>query len=266
MRSIPEGHRGRASLLAALPLTSAPWLARAEPPAPPTILFADIESGPTTGGPNNRGVPIAVFGSGFGSAHGTSSVTIGGIEVASYRVWGTHNALNPTLDMRVVQPGPNVTGGAIRVIVGGQASRGNLSFTPNTGHLRYVSVAGFRFQSGKSIGVPDAGDTNRRRGDRLINNAVVGPVAWSFIDTHGDDQLIAGNVCAATSSVIGTQGQRFYISYGNGVKVIYNIDSGAPGYGIHESGGCYAHQRSCDSQRPRELLRALPLRARDQGW
>ena len=321
MRSIPKGHRGRVSLLAALLLASAPWLARAESSAPPTTLFADIESGPTTGGPNNRGVPITVFGSGFGSARGTSTVTIGGIEVASYLVWGTHNALNPTLDMLVVQPGPNVTGGAIRVIVGGQASRGNLVFTPNTGHLRYVSVAGsdsadcsefapcatlthtiessvsspgdtilvrggtlteseiwvrreyghggtlgqqktikvypgesatfvngdrpfyvdadyvtvdgFRFQNGKSIGVPDAGDTNRRRGARLINNAVVGPVAWSFIDTHGDDHLIAGNVCAATSSVVGTQGHCFYISYGNGVKVIYNIGSGAPGYGIH---------------------------------
>lgn len=311
----------RETLLAALLLGSAPWLVRAELPAPPTILFADIESGPTTGGPNNRGVPIAVFGLGFGSERGTSTVTIGGIEVASYLVWGSHNALNPTLDMLVIQPGPNVTGGAIRVIVGGQASRGTLLFMPNTGHIRYVSVAGsdtadcsefapcatlthtiessvtapgdtilvrggnlteseiwvrreyghggtlghqktikvypgesatftngdrpfyvdadyvtvsgFRFQSGKSIGVPDTGDTNRRRGDRLINNAVVGPVAWSFIDTHGDDHLIAGNVCAVTSSVVGTQGHCFYISYGNGVKVIYNIGSGAPGYGIH---------------------------------
>ena len=96
-----------------------------------------------------------------------------------------------------------------------------------------MTVSGIRFLNGKSVGVPETNDVDRHRGDRFINNSVVGPVAWSFIDTHGDDHLLAGNVCEATSSVVGTQGHCFYISYGNGVKLRYNVGSGAPGYGIH---------------------------------
>jgi hypothetical protein len=74
------------------------------------ILFTDVEYGPKTGGPNNLGVPISIFGKGFGSSRGSSKVTIGGVEVGSYMVWGANNAHNTTLDMIVVQPGQNVSG------------------------------------------------------------------------------------------------------------------------------------------------------------
>lgn len=287
----------------------------------PAVLFTDVVTGPTSGGPGNLGVPIAIFGTGFGATRGSSRVTIGGVDVGSYLVWGANNALNTTLDMIVVQPGAAVSGGAIAVTVGGRASNTDHTFTPNAGRIRYVgstgsdsapcteaspcatisraiepaisgpgdtilvrgathleseiwvrreyghggtaaqpktikaypgevvalpngsrpfivdadyvTVSGFWFQNGKSLTIPDVGDTNRRRGNRFINNKLTGPVSWAFIDSHGDDHAIAGNVCEATTSSVGTQGHCFYISYGNGVRVAHNVGGGTPGYGVH---------------------------------
>lgn len=288
---------------------------------PPAVLFTDIDVGPTTGGPGNLGAPIAIFGSGFGASRGTSTVTIGGVEAASYLVWGAKNAHNPTLDMVVVQPGPAVTGGAIVVTVAGRSSNATHTFTRNAGKIRYVAgsgsdaaecveaapcatiahaieptvsnpgdtilvrggtlqeneiwvrreyghggaagqqktikpypgesvtfvngnrpfivdadyvtVAGFKFLNGKSLGITETGDANRHRGNRLINNTYAGAIGFAFMDSHGDGHLLAGNTCAVTTSSAGTQGHCYYISYGDGVRVIYNIGGGAPGYGIH---------------------------------
>lgn len=321
MDSMPTSRRGRSGLVVALMVLGASPIMHGPEGVPPAVHFVDVESGPTTGGPGNLGVPIAIFGSGCGASRGSSRVTIGGVEVASYLVWGTKNALNPTLDAIVVQPGPAVTGGAIVVSVAGRASSPTLSFTRNAGKMRYVSaagsdaadctdatpcatiahaiepsvtgpgdtilvrggtlqeneiwvrreyghggtpgqqktikafpgesvilanghrpfiisadhvtVSGFRFQNGKSLGISELGDASRLKGNRLVNNAYAGPVGWAFIDSHGDGHVIAGNVCEATSSSVGTQGHCYYISYGDGVRVIYNIGGGAPGYGIH---------------------------------
>lgn len=290
-------------------------------PRGPALLFSDVESGPTTGGPDGLGVPISIFGTGFGSQRGTSRVTIGGVEVAAYLAWGGEGAANPALEMIVVQPGPAVTGGQVVVTVGGVPSTGALSFAKNEGRLLYVAsngsdsgpcseaepcahigraiaptissagdtilvrgplhdegeiwvrreyghggaagaqktikaypgdgvrltsgarpfivdadyvtVSGFIFDNGKSLGIPDAGDANRRRGNRFINNSYAGPVSWSFIDSHGDDHLIAGNACHATGSSVGTQGHCYYVSYGNQLRISHNVGSGAPGYGLH---------------------------------
>jgi hypothetical protein len=99
-------------------------------PDGPALFFADVEAGATRGGPGNQGVPISLFGKGFGATRGSSRVTIGGVEVASYLAWGTGNAANPYLDMIVAQPGPLAAGGPIVVTVGGKASNADLSFTP----------------------------------------------------------------------------------------------------------------------------------------
>lgn len=71
-----------AGLSVAAILVGLPLLGRAQDSlVAPTILFTDIETGPTNGGPNNLGVPIAIFGAGFGATRGSSTVTIGGVEV-----------------------------------------------------------------------------------------------------------------------------------------------------------------------------------------
>lgn len=108
----------------------------------PVILFTDAEAGPKQGGPNNHGVPIALFGTGFGAQRGTSTVTINGVEVASYLVWGEHNANNAALDMIVVQPGPAVTLGPVVVHVSGKDSNTDYTFAPTNGTVYYAAPTG----------------------------------------------------------------------------------------------------------------------------
>jgi hypothetical protein len=108
----------------------------------PRIFFTDVETGPVTGGPNNLGVPISIFGKGFGAARGSSRVTIGGVEVAGYLVWGSNNANNRTLDMIVVQPGPKIKSGPIVVTVDGKSSNSDHSFAANSGRVYYVAASG----------------------------------------------------------------------------------------------------------------------------
>lgn len=293
------------------------WTARAW--AAPEVLFVDVESGPVTGGPNNEGAPISIFGRGFGAARGQSRVTIGGVAVSSYWVWGERNAANAALDMIVVQPGPLVTGGAIVVTVAGSASNSNYQFTKTNSKIHaiattgsdsasctmslpcatiqhvagnvaapgdillmrggnysesevwlradynqsgaaglqkvikaypgevvnltnaarpfildanYITVSGLNFKNGKSIGLPDI-PLPGRRGARLINNSFRGVVAWDAIGVHGDNHVLAGNDCSVSGSTVGTQGHCFYVSYGDGNQLRYNVGSGAPGYGIH---------------------------------
>jgi hypothetical protein len=107
------------------------------------IFFVDVEAGATTGGPSNQGAPISIFGKGFGATRGASKVTIGGVEVAAYLVWGQGNAHNPMLDMVVVQPGPNVTGGAIEITVDGKTSNNDFTFSPlSNAKVLYVASSG----------------------------------------------------------------------------------------------------------------------------
>jgi len=97
----------------------------------------------------------------------------------------------------------------------------------------YLTVSGLRFLNGKSIGITEEGDKGRLHGDKFVNNYGTGDFDYAFMDSHGDGHTLAGNVCEATSSTQGTQGHCFYISYGDGVKLLWNIASGVPGYGIH---------------------------------
>jgi hypothetical protein len=106
------------------------------------ILFTDAEAGPKQGGPGNHGVPISLFGTGFGAQRGTSTVTINGAEVATYLLWGERNANNAALDMIVVQPGATSTTGPIVVHVNGKDSNTDYSFTPTNGTVYYAAPAG----------------------------------------------------------------------------------------------------------------------------
>ncbi len=286
----------------------------------PAIFFTDVQAGSVTGGANNLGVPIAIFGKGFGGSRGTSTVTIGGVEVARYVLWGQNNANNTRLDMIIVQPGPNVTGGAIVVKVSNRSSNTNHTFSRNTGKIYavaktgsdanvcslsspcatilhvasnimqpgdtvlvrggdysegeiwlrksglagkalviknypgekvtlsnasrpfyldadYLTVSGFHFTNGKSLGITGWAKRNQLA-NRLINNTFKGVIAYDAIGSHGDNHLLAGNVCEVSGSTQGTQGHCYYISYGKNVRVIYNLASGVPGYGIHVFDQC----------------------------
>ena len=104
----------------------------------PRLFFTDLESGPNTGGQDNLGAFITIYGEGFGGSRGNSTVTMGGKEVAKYVVWGQDNAPARRLDMIVVQPGSNGASGEIVVTVNGKASN-PLPFTVRAGKIYFVS-------------------------------------------------------------------------------------------------------------------------------
>jgi hypothetical protein len=112
----------------------------------PSVFFTDVQSGPTSGGPNGLGVPISIFGKGFGATQGTSSyVSIGGVQLppSDYMIWGQNNSANGILDMIVVQPDPSVKSGAVVVTVNGVSSNANNNFTiNNSSSIYYVSTTG----------------------------------------------------------------------------------------------------------------------------
>ncbi|MFN7941979.1 MAG: IPT/TIG domain-containing protein [Thermoanaerobaculia bacterium] len=106
----------------------------------PRIFFTDLQSGPATGGEQNLGVFVTLYGERFGAARGASTVTFGGVEAARYVSWA-ENVAPRALDRIVVQPGPGVTAGPIVVTVDGLASTG-APFTVRAGGIYFVAPGG----------------------------------------------------------------------------------------------------------------------------
>jgi hypothetical protein len=131
----------RAGLLAAC---AAANLAAATPSDAPLVLYTDIASGPNSGGENGNGAYLCVFGKNFaGNGLGTQTkVTIGGAEVASYRLLGASKA-RPDIQEICVQLGP-LTGVQVgtplpvQVSVDGVSSNSDVMFTINPGRMLFV--------------------------------------------------------------------------------------------------------------------------------
>ncbi len=106
-------------------------------PSSPRIFFSDLESGPNTGGQNNNGAWVTIWGKGFGAARGNSTVTVGGGAAAEYPVWSDEKI--------TFQLGSAAKSGEIVVHVAGQggsrASEG-LSFTVRGGRFFFVAAGG----------------------------------------------------------------------------------------------------------------------------
>ncbi len=114
----------------------------AEAPGAPKVLYTDILSGPNSGGGNNNGVYLSVFGTGFGATQGSSKVYINDVEVADYKYWGPTQHGRSDIQQISVQPGPNVTSGAIKVMVNGIGSNTDHAFTVRSGSIYFVSTTG----------------------------------------------------------------------------------------------------------------------------
>lgn len=131
-----------AALLVAAPALADPgeWLCWNMPVGTyaPLPLGTDLTSGPGTGGKDNNGAFVRIFGCHFGATRGPSTVTIGGVEVVGYPVWNDHEI--------AVQLGPNVITGAIVVTTSAGASTmletngsGNaFTFTVRPGNIYFV--------------------------------------------------------------------------------------------------------------------------------
>src|SRR5947209_15917801 len=102
--------------------------------APPSLFFSDLESGPNTGGQNNNGVWVTIWGKGFGATQGTSTVTVGGGAVASYPLWS---------DGKIIfQLGAAAKTGSIIVNVPGIGASNGLPFTVRPGNVFFVATTG----------------------------------------------------------------------------------------------------------------------------
>jgi len=110
----------------------------------PLILYTDLASGPTSGGENNKGTYLSIFGINFGSTGlGTTvKVYIGGVEVDNYRYLGASKG-RPDVQQITVQVGS--LGGAaaaavlpVMVSVNGVNSNTDQTFMVNPGRILFV--------------------------------------------------------------------------------------------------------------------------------
>jgi hypothetical protein len=99
----------------------------------PVIFYSDLTSGPNTGGQNNKGAFVTIWGNNFGATRGSSYVSIGGGQADNYPVWS---------DTKVsFQLGANAATGNITVTTSEGPSNG-VSFTVRSGNIYFVSTSG----------------------------------------------------------------------------------------------------------------------------
>jgi hypothetical protein len=119
------------SLLLFTLLLMAPTVSEA---AAPAIFYSDLDSGPNTGGENNKGVFVTVSGKNFGATRGSGSVTVGGGQVDNYPLWSDSKI--------IVQLGASTTTGNIVVTSSTFETSNGVPFTVRAGSIYFVSVTG----------------------------------------------------------------------------------------------------------------------------
>ena len=101
--------------------------------APPRIFYTDLTSGPNTGGENNNGAYVTLYGKGFGASRGSSYVSIGSGKAVAYKIW---------TDTKIaIQLGAAASSGNITVTNAQGASNG-APFTVRAGKIYFVSTSG----------------------------------------------------------------------------------------------------------------------------
>jgi VCBS repeat-containing protein len=119
------------------------------PGSRPIVLYSDFESLPTSGGDEDLGGYMSVFGLRFTGTLGTDiKVYIGGVEVGAYNLiedavvvdkWPIKRIAFRVGALEGLIPGRPYP---ITVTVSGQESNANLNFIPNPGNILYVSQDG----------------------------------------------------------------------------------------------------------------------------
>lgn len=123
---------------------------------PPQVLFTDIQSGPTSGGEENQGIYLSIFGTHFWSSDRSKDATrvfIGGHAVARYVYLGLSHG-RPDLEQITVQVGSlgHARQGVplpIVVAVAGVHSNSNRIFTPNPGTIYFADNVSGNDDSGR---------------------------------------------------------------------------------------------------------------------
>jgi hypothetical protein len=114
----------------------------------PVVLYTDVASGPNSGGENNEGAYLSIFGKNFGTTGlgSTVKVYIGGVAVNNYRYLGPSRGRPDVqeISVQVGNLGSPTPGTAlpIKVVVNGVASNTDQTFTVNPGRMLFVSQSG----------------------------------------------------------------------------------------------------------------------------
>ncbi len=117
-----------------------------EMPGPARILYTDLEGGPNSGGENDAGAFVTLYGKGFGAAQGDSSVTVGGAPVEAVRSWS---------DTRITcQIGRAATTGDIVVHVASEGFSNGVPFEVRTGKIYFVDPLGDDTNDGETPATP----------------------------------------------------------------------------------------------------------------
>lgn len=113
--------------LAIIVLSLQASIAAAAPP--PKLFFSDLDSGPNSGGENDAGVYVTLWGENFGAARRGARVTVGGGEAAKYLLWSDSQI--------VVQLGAAAQSGDIVVDTRDGASNG-IPFRVRPGNIYFL--------------------------------------------------------------------------------------------------------------------------------
>jgi len=182
-------------------------------PQPPRIFYSDLDSGPNTGGQQDQGAFVSIYGKGFGSARGNSSVTVGGKPVAGYPIW---------TDSRIsFQLGAAAETGKIVVTVGGQPSNG-VPFVVRSGKIHFVAKSGSDHNSG-------AYDSPWRSVTKAVRSIGAGDIVYlmdGFEQTSIDDY----DACLSISRSGSAGRPKALVAY-PGAHVTIGVESGTP-YGM----------------------------------
>lgn len=123
--------------------------AQSAPPLP-VIFFTDLTSGPNSGGENNNGTILTIYGRNFGATQGTSKVTVGGGAVAAYNLWGGRNkAASAAAQLETISVAIGAAAASGTVVVTTPAgtsvcenAQENCQFTVRTGNIYCVATTG----------------------------------------------------------------------------------------------------------------------------
>jgi len=107
----------------------------------PRIFYTDVESGPNTGGENNNGAYLSLFGKGFGTDLTQIKVYVGNGEVSRYMYLGPSLG-RPDVQQLSVQLGQATSSGPVKVVVNGVSSNTDHTFTVRPGNFYFISLTG----------------------------------------------------------------------------------------------------------------------------
>jgi len=237
----------------------------------PLVLYTDVSSGPNSGGENNEGAYLSIFGTNFGNTGlgSTVKVYIGGTEVNSYRYLGPSRGRADVqqITVQVGSLGSPTAGTAlpIKVVVNGVTSNTDQTFTVNPGRMLFVSQSGndatavagdithpYRHVQNGSTGAFDVakpGDTIVMRGTALTAGAALtsdptsAASAWTdvsggyfvrFIDRNGSAPTGASGTGPIALIAYPDEDVYIYESYASGAT------GGISGVDTHQyTGGKY---------------------------